>query len=122
MILRVVVIAVVLLSGCGDDAEPSVEQPLPSLEQPLPSLEQPFQAEIFLHCGVDWPRIAVDGQFYHLEARNEAETINPPRGWSDVETVTIIEGDGQLLAIGPDGSERELVPVSSEEAQPDICV
>jgi hypothetical protein len=108
LILRALVIAVVLLSGCGDAA--------------VPSAEQPFQVEILSHCGVDWQHFAYEGQLYHLKARNEPETESPPRGWKEPETVTIIEEDGRLLAIGPDGSERKLVPVSSEEPTPEPCL
>ena len=108
LIHRALVIAVVLLAGCGDAA--------------VPSVEQPFQVELVVHCGVDWQRFEYEGQVYHLGARNEAESVNPPRGWTDPTTVTIIEEDGRLLAIGPDGSERELIPVSGEEAKQDFCI
>jgi hypothetical protein len=52
---------------------------------------------------------------YRMQARSEAETESPPRGWSDPAVITVIEDDGRLLAIGPDGSERELTAVSPEE-------
>lgn len=103
----VLVVVAVLLSGCGDAA--------------VPSLEQPFQVEISALCGVDWQRFTYEGEVYHLQARNDGETESYPRGWKDPTTVTIIEEDGQLLAIAPDGSERELVPVSDEEAETEPC-
>jgi hypothetical protein len=90
-ILRPLVIVGALLAGCGD--------------ADVPSVEQPFQVRIFSHCGVDWQRLAYEGQLYHLKARNEVETESTTRGWKDPETVTIIEADGRLLAIGPDGSD-----------------
>ena len=89
---------------------------------PSPSPETAFHLEISVHCGIDWSVFEYEGATYRIQPKNELETINPPPGWSDVEVVTIIEDDGQLLAIGPDGSERPLIEVRGADASPELCI
>jgi hypothetical protein len=107
---RVVLTATtLLLTACSASSSPS-------------ALETPFQVSVVVHCGVGWQTIEYEGSMYRMQARNEAETVNPPRGWSDPVVITVIEDDGRLLAIAPDGSERELIPVSPEETPSGGCL
>ena len=101
--------ATLLLTACSASSTPSAP------------LETPFQVSVVVHCGVEFSTFEYEGSRYRMQARNQAETETSPRGWSGRAVITIIEDDGRLLAIGPDGSERELIPVSPEET-PGFCL
>jgi len=102
--------ATLLLTSCSTSTTPSAP------------LETPFQVSLTVHCGVEWQTIEYEGSMYRMQARNEAETVNPPRGWPDPVVITVIEEDGRLLGIAPDGSERELVLVGPEETPSGGCL
>ena len=94
--MRAFLVAILLLTACTESSSPS-------------ALETPFQVRVTVICGVEWTVIEYEGAKYRMRALNRSETESPPRGWQEPAIITIIEEDGRLLAIGPDGSERELV-------------
>lgn len=100
--MKLALAAIVLLTGCAGSS-------------PSMASETPFQLSLMVHCGIGWQVIEYEGSKYRVQARDESETESPPRGWSDPAVITVIEVDGRLLAIGPDGSERDLKAVSPEE-------
>ena len=70
-----------------------------------PSLESPLIVEIVTHCGLGYSTIEYDGQQWHIEDFGG----NPPLEWGNPhDTITVGRLNGEVVALGPDGSLRVL--------------
>jgi hypothetical protein len=102
-----------VLAGCG-----AVELDGSSASNsatPLPS----GHIEIVTHCGLDFVRIEYQGATWRFDVSDQG---SEPEGWGfNTTVVQIIPGDSGPVVIGPDGSERRLIPADPAET-PGMCL
>ena len=97
----------------ADDGRVGGAPEAPPEPEPLASDE----VEIVTHCGLDFARVEYEGQTWKFDVRDEP---NAPPGWgSNTAVIRLRPGPNGPIAIGPDGSEWQLIPAVDEEG--DVC-
>ncbi len=88
-----------------------IPEPEPTPEpEPLASDE----VEIVTHCGLGFARVEWEGQTWKFDV--EDPDPNPPLGWDNpTDVIKIRPGPEGPIAIGPDGSEWQLIPAGNDD-------